>query len=616
MNLSSKSGPAIGIDLGTTNSCVGIFRNDNVEIIYNAQGYRTTSSIVAFTSNERLIGDAAKSQAGMNPGNTVFDVKRLIGRKFNDPEVQADMEHFSFKVINKADKPAIQVNFKHETIDVTPEEISSMLLAKLREAAESYLGVPVRDAVITVPAYFNDSQRQATKDAGTIAGLNVLRIINEPTAAAFAYGLDKKPERETLLVFDLGGGTFDVSLLTLEEGVSTVLSTAGDTRLGGGDFDNRLVEHFKNEFYARHKRNLSRKSLLRLKTACEHVKRILSDSTRASINIESLEGIDYSSHITRSKFEELCREDFKKTIEPVERVLRDGDVDKSAVNEIVLVGGSTRIPKIRKIISELFGGKTLNETINPDEAVAHGAAIQAAILSCDDSSKSTEDILLVDVTPLSLGVRVTGGKMNVVIPRNTTIPNRATHNYTTNVDGQTKLDFQIYEGEFPNVEKNNLLGKALLTDIQWAVAGLPNIEVTFEINADGILNVSAVDTSTGNSRNITITNDKGRLSKEEIERMIADAAKYKAEDEALVASNLARNLLEDLLTSVDQEVEDNPDLAATAITEEIKAVSAWLNSNEHATKAEYETQSAKLRKIRPSIKQNAKRRKLARSNDV
>ena len=495
-------------------------------------------------------------------------------------------------------------------MDVTPEEISSMLLAKLREAAESYLGVPLQDAVITVPAYFNDSQRQATKDAGTIAGLNVLRIINEPTAAAFAYGLDKKPERETVLVFDLGGGTFDVSLLTLEEGVSTVLSTAGNTHLGGEDFDNRLVEHFKHEFYTRQKTNLSSKSLRRLRTTCERAKRILSESTRAPINIESLEGIDYSSSITRSKFEELCRDDFKETIEPVERVLRDGDIDKSAVDEIVLVGGSIRIPKIRKIISEFFGGKTLNETINPDEAVAHGAAIQAAILSCDDSSKSTKDILLVDVTPLSLGVRVTGGMMNVVIPRNTTIPNRATKNYTTPVDGQTNLDFKIYEGEFPDVENNNLLGKVLLTDIPWAEAGIPQIEVTFEINADGILNVSAVDTSTGNSRNITIQNDKGRLSKEEIERMIADAAKYKAEDEALAASNLARNLLEDLLTSVHQEVEDNRDLA-TAITKEIEAVSAWLGSNEHATEAEYETQSDKLDMIRQSIGQSAKRRKLA-----
>lgn len=461
--------PAIGIDLGTTYSCVGIFRDDRIEIIANDQGNRTTPSFVAFTDTERLIGDAAKNQVAMNPANTVFDAKRLIGRKFNDAEVQADMKHFPFKVIEKAGKPSVQVEFKGETKDFTPEEISSMILTKMRETAESYLGGTVNNAVVTVPAYFNDSQRQATKDAGLIAGLNVLRIINEPTAAAIAYGLDKKTEGErNVLIFDLGGGTFDVSLLTIEEGIFEVKSTAGDTHLGGEDFDNRLVNHFVNEFKRKHKSPSARfpsgdetsannftedltsnaRALRRLRTACERAKRTLSSSAQTSIEIDSLfEGIDFYTSITRARFEELCQDLFRSTMEPVERTLRDAKIDKSSVHEIVLVGGSTRIPKIQKMVSDFFNGKEPNKSINPDEAVAYGAAVQAAILSGDTTSKSTNEILLLDVAPLSIGIETAGGVMTPLIKRNTTIPTKKSEVFSTFSDNQPGVLIQVFEGE-------------------------------------------------------------------------------------------------------------------------------------------------------------------------
>jgi len=415
--------PAVGIDLGTTYSCVGIFRDDRIEIIANDQGNRTTPSFVAFTDTERLIGDAAKNQVAMNPHNTVFDAKRLIGRKFNDTEVQADMKHFPFKVVAKDGKPNVQVEFKGEEKTFSPEEISAMILTKMRETAESYLGGTVTNAVVTVPAYFNDSQRQATKDAGLIAGLNVLRIINEPTAAAIAYGLDKRAEGEkNVLIFDLGGGTFDVSLLQIDSGIFEVRATAGDTHLGGEDFDNRLVNHFVQEFKRKSKKDLTTnaRALRRLRTACERAKRTLSSSAQTSIEIDSLfEGVDFYTSITRARFEELCADLFRGTLDPVERTLRDAKIDKGSVHEIVLVGGSTRIPKVQKILQDFFQGKELNKSINPDEAVAYGAAVQAAILSGDTSSKSTSEILLLDVAPLSLGIETAGGVFTPLVKRNT-----------------------------------------------------------------------------------------------------------------------------------------------------------------------------------------------------
>jgi len=600
-------GPAIGIDLGTTYSCVGVYRDDRIEIIANDQGNRTTPSFVAFTDTERLIGDAAKNQVAMNPHNTVFDAKRLIGRKFADAEVQADMKHFPFKVIDKGGKPAIQIEFKGEDKVFTPEEISSMVLTKMRETAESYLGGTINNAVVTVPAYFNDSQRQATKDAGLIAGLNVLRIINEPTAAAIAYGLDKKGQQgeRNVLIFDLGGGTFDVSLLTIEEGIFEVKATAGDTHLGGEDFDNRLVNHFVTEFKRKHKKDLTTNSraLRRLRTACERAKRTLSSSAQTSIEIDSLfEGIDFYTSITRARFEELCQDLFRSTMEPVERVLRDAKVDKSSVHEIVLVGGSTRIPKIQKMVSDFFNGKEPNKSINPDEAVAYGAAVQAAILSGDTSSK-TQDILLLDVAPLSLGIETAGGVMTSLIKRNTTIPTKKSEVFSTFSDNQPGVLIQVFEGERARTKDNNLLGKFELTGIPPAPRGVPQIEVTFDMDANGIMNVSAVEKGTGKTNKITITNDKGRLSKEDIERMLSEAEKYKAEDEAEAARISAKNALESYAYSLrntmnDSKVDEKLDASdKTKLTAEIDKTVTWLDDNQTATKDEYEDRQKELEAV-------------------
>lgn len=597
-----SSSKAIGIDLGTTYSCVGVWKNGNVEILTNDQGDRTTPSYVSFKDNERIIGVGAKNTASQNPTNTIYDAKRFIGMAYDDIIVQNEAKQMPFKVVNKNNKPAFEVEYCGEKKTFLPEEISAMILSEMKRIAEQYLGHDVKDAVITVPAYFNDAQRQATKDAGAIAGLNVTRIINEPTAASIAYGLDRQKEGEkNILIFDCGGGTHDISVLTLDDGIFEVKSTAGDTHLGGEDIDNTLVEHFKTEFRRKHKLDISdsHRAVRRLRTACERAKRTLSSSNTATIEIDSLyEGVDFMTTITRAKFEMLCDPIFKKCFAPVERALKDAKISKSNIDDIILVGGTTRIPKIQQMLKDYFQ-KDLCKNINPDEAVAYGAAVQAALIQGDVNDDKINDILLLDVVPLSLGVETAGGVMTKIIERNKPVPLQATQTFSTYRDNQPGCTICVYEGERPLTKDNNKLGEFNLNNIPPMPRGVPQIEITYDVDVNGILRVSAVEKSSGKSEKIEIGNNGNRHSQEDIERMVREAEEYKEQDEKAREKIQAKNNLENYVFQSKSSLTD--ELKSKLGEEDVKDLENlcdetlnWMDSNMDATREEYEAKQKEL----------------------